>query len=66
MSELSPTQTGNAGPVDELTRKRMNNAYLDKELRLALAWMEERKLKLLYQRDGTTPGEKWADKREES
>lgn len=56
MSELSPTQTGNAGPVDELSRKRFE----------AIERMAELKIKRLHERRGSTADEKWADKRIES
>ena len=53
MSELSPTQTGNDGPVDELTRKRL--AAIERMARL--------NIKRLHERRGNTADEKWADKR---
>ena len=53
VSELSPTQTGNAGPVDELTRKRL--AAIERMARL--------NIKRLHERRGNSPEEKWADKR---
>lgn len=52
MSELRPTQTGNAGPVDELTRKRL--AAIERMARL--------NIKRLHERRGNTADEKWADK----
>lgn len=55
MSDLRLTETGNAGPVDELSRKRFE----------AIERMAELKIKRLHERRGNSPEEKWADKRTE-
>ena len=49
MSELSPTQAGNAGPVDELSKRRME----------AIAKRAEWRIKPIEKR------RTWSDKREE-
>jgi len=56
VSDLRLTETGNAGPVDELTRKRL----------AAIERMADLNIKRLHERRGRSPEEKWADKRIES
>lgn len=63
MSDLRLTETGNAGPISELELRRIEDAYLVNERNKALAWMDDEKVKRIYQRQGATPGEKLADKR---
>lgn len=52
MSDLRLTETGNAGPLSELERKRLE----------AIERMKAWNVKRLDLRRGNSPQEKWADK----